>query len=473
MYTITHNEWFNNYEFIRMNVNKLHNINIVLLPHAGYKYSGKCINETCETLDFINIKKIIILSTSHKNNDNYYINGDYVKLGNKLFPFAHIHGLNLHRHNVDNEHSFDMMMPILEHYVNDKTTIIPIMIGNGHKLDDIINGVLREIKCDTLIMCNSDFVHAGKNYGNTMTDNDINTENNLAIKSLQDINYDIRLDNTTICGKYVLKCIIGIIRGLNLHTKMIIINKSSSLDHDSDIVDKYTEKQYMSYVTYYGIIWQFKYNLYMYIKSISLLPKICAYLIPYIKPISSEDFVNKLKNKFVDKNGNIYPNRYGSKKYGIFVTMNINNEIAGCIGAFYNDVINMQYTISELIAYYTFAAIMNDYRFTHTLRDMTSKEYETIFTDKFKFKITFLGETYKVAPEDFFKKYEYGRHGIVTTYNGNKATFLPSVMVENGWDPGNKLKFIRDISIAFANKMGINNYIFLESDIELYCGIEI
>ncbi len=111
----------------------------VILPHAGYMYSGECATLGLYSISHENIDSFIILHPSHQANYfdfsvspyQQYVNPlgtlDFdMELYNKIAPAADQNiPLILHQE----EHSMEIQLPILNYFFP-KAKILPIMFGN-------------------------------------------------------------------------------------------------------------------------------------------------------------------------------------------------------------------------------------------------------------------------------------------------------------------------------------------------------
>ena len=111
------------------------------------------------------------------------------------------------------------------------------------------------------------------------------------------------------------------------------------------------------------------------------------------------------------------------EKYGVFVTLNKNNDLRGCIG--YAEPIEsaIQATIDVAIA-----AAFNDPRFPQ----ISEEEY-----DKLDFEVTVLTEPEMILvahPDQYFEEIEIGVDGLIIQKGYSRGLLLPQVAVENVWN---------------------------------------
>ncbi|HNQ39844.1 MAG TPA: AmmeMemoRadiSam system protein B [Candidatus Cloacimonas sp.] len=145
----------------------------VILPHAGYMYSGECATLGLYSISHENIDSFIILHPSHQANYfdfsvspyQQYVNPlgtlDFdMELYNKIAPAADQNiPLILHQE----EHSMEIQLPILNYFFP-KAKILPIMFGNqipavAKRLAEILYETIYSSTKRIVILCSSDLSH--------------------------------------------------------------------------------------------------------------------------------------------------------------------------------------------------------------------------------------------------------------------------------------------------------------------------
>jgi AmmeMemoRadiSam system protein B len=145
----------------------------VILPHAGYMYSGECATLGLYSISHENIDSFIILHPSHQANYfdfsvspyQQYVNPlgtlDFdMELYNKIAPEADQNiPLILHQE----EHSMEIQLPILNYFFP-KAKILPIMFGNqipavAKRLAEILYETIYSSTKRIVILCSSDLSH--------------------------------------------------------------------------------------------------------------------------------------------------------------------------------------------------------------------------------------------------------------------------------------------------------------------------
>ena len=214
-------------------------IKSIIVPHAGYRFSGPTMAQSFININPDNYNRIVILGPSHHeyfqgcgltsfeefetpfgkiNVDVKYIK----KLLNKKDIFFEINK------SIDiNEHSIEMELPFLK-YIFDKKefSIIPIIVGdNNYETNKRIAKILYELYEDknTLFVISSDFCHWGRNFGYTLYDKkfdniweSIQDLDKQALDIIEEMNSEklekyFKKTKNTICGRNPISISLSII----------------------------------------------------------------------------------------------------------------------------------------------------------------------------------------------------------------------------------------------------------------------
>lgn len=104
-------------------------------------------------------------------------------------------------------------------------------------------------------------------------------------------------------------------------------------------------------------------------------------------------------------------------KRGVFVTLNENGELRGCMGHFEADT-----PLYDIVARQTVMSAFQDPRFPPVREEEVSR---------ITIEISVLSVP---EPVNSYEDIVVGRHGVILQKNGRGATFLPQVAPEQGWD---------------------------------------
>ena len=204
----------------------------IIIPHAGYRYSGKTAAKAIQALKGHQYSKVIIMGPSHYyplNNlislpqadayktpfGNYPIdNSDYDKLLDSEF-FSSIPEIHAQ------EHSIQIELPLLQ-YIGFNTPILPMVVGQLQDNDcREIAAIIKEIMDEnSLIIISTDFTHYGNSFGylpfseniqENLKDLDLGAVALLKNKDFQGFCDYIKKTQATICGRDSLKLLLQLI----------------------------------------------------------------------------------------------------------------------------------------------------------------------------------------------------------------------------------------------------------------------
>ena len=224
----------------------------LIIPHAGYRYSGKTAAKAIQHLQGNTYSKIILMGPSH-----------YYPLHQKIsIPIASAYQSPLGNYPIDTkscqallntpfftsvpeihtkEHSIQIELPLLQH-IAINTPIIPLIVGHLQKEDcAAITSILKEsIDDNTLLIVSTDFTHYGASFGYLPFEDSI--QNNLknldmgAVNHLTTLNFDgfcQYIDDTqaTICGQDSLKLLLQLLPP-DSHAHLLEYTTSGELTQD-------------------------------------------------------------------------------------------------------------------------------------------------------------------------------------------------------------------------------------------------
>ena len=220
------------------------NLKSIIVPHAGYYYSGSTAAKAFININANNYNRILIIGPSHHEyfygcglspfdvyktpfgdiNIDTQINKNLIN-NNKNNNLFHI----LPNYIDENEHSIEMELPFLKMLFNSAEknfTIIPIIIGEikNNDFSLIAHNLLEFYKDEkTLFVISSDFCHWGKNYGYTYIGNkkeeiwkNIENLDKEALNIISEMSFNELLKyfnktKNTICGRNAILLLLNII----------------------------------------------------------------------------------------------------------------------------------------------------------------------------------------------------------------------------------------------------------------------
>ena len=195
-------------------------IKAMIVPHAGYDFSGKCAGKGFSVLPSADtyilfgvnhqaIGEDIAISLEHfetplgivKNNQEF---------GKQLLKELKIQeDSEAHKY----EHSIEVQLPFLQ-VSQENFKIVPIILKNINlkkikQLAKTIFNLSEKLKLKIIPITSSDFTHSGPNYGNNI-DIKIDKQAINSILKLETENFLKISEKTTICGNLAIACCIEI-----------------------------------------------------------------------------------------------------------------------------------------------------------------------------------------------------------------------------------------------------------------------
>src|SRR3989338_2345833 len=396
---------------------------ILIVPHAGYVFSGLTAAHAFKTLKNFSYDTVIILGSSH----NYPVvglalyNGDAVStpLGEVETNKKMINNLVADNKNIfiDNnvhapEHSLEVQIPFLQKTLTPGWQVVLGLINN----DDLktLKSIAEDLKKiiqkypSTPIVISSDLSHYPSAKDALYSDHKIleailskdasqleKTTEKIMAESLPNL-------ATCACGASAIKI------GMLIADKLELTGAKLHYSNSGDTPD-YGDK---SRVVGYGAMVFSAQNAInkeqgKYLNN----EEQKAALILARNTLELGFGLTKEKNEDYKK----YP--IFSENRGAFVTLEIDHELRGCIG-----LIEPVEPLGDAIIEMAKAAAFNDYRFS----PLTEQEFA-----KIKIEISVLTPPQKISDPN---KIELGRHGVIVRSGSHSGVFLPQVATETGWD---------------------------------------
>ena len=394
----------------------------IIVPHAGYEYSGQIAAYSFKQLEGADFKKIIIISPSHYvsfDGMSVYNKGAFetplgiIKIDKELadkimakdkrfifYPEAHL-----------KEHAIEVELPFLQKMYKDKDfKIVPITMGNP-EADDIriLSDTLYDVMDkDTLLIISVDLSHYYP-YDKAV---ELDTNSTSAIEHLdaQKMLKDINSHNSEIDAPIAVLGMITLANRYNAKAKIIKYANSGDVAGDKSRVVGYS-----SIVVYIPSDLQEKGDMIMKVEYLSKEEKVKLLEIAKLSIIEA-----------VTGKRQFFPNVTEEKlkeNCGAFVTIKENNELRGCIG--YIQAVKPLYETVKDVAK---SAAVNDYRFNPVAENEL---------DKLELEISVLTPLKKIKD---INEIEVGKHGLVMKQGFNSGLLLPQVATEYNWDKGTFLK---------------------------------
>ncbi len=213
----------------------------VIVPHAGYIYSGFTANISYNMIKNIKPKRFLVIGPSHKIAfegasisvyDDYEtpcgklnIDKAYAKSIIKKYKFCNFYD------QVHTEHSTETQMPFLKHYFND----IPIVELIYGKVDynDISKIIEEAIADDTFVVISTDLSHFYDIKKAKILDN-------ICLEAIDKLDIGIWGKGCEACGRVGVKALISYANKYNLNSKLLDYRTSADQTKDNTSVVGYT-----------------------------------------------------------------------------------------------------------------------------------------------------------------------------------------------------------------------------------------
>jgi len=224
-------------------------VKALIVPHAGYFYSGRCAAAAYKQLKEEKYDSFLILGVNHTGigRTSISLNDFETPLGiaknDREFSEKLIQNCNIKVNEVAhaNEHSIEVQIPFLQ-FVYKNIKIIPLIVSDDYQ--NYISGIKRTInesKKNICLIASSDFTHYGPNYGfQPFTTNvkerlyELDKGAIELIKKIDAEKFNNYLDETgaTVCGRYTISLLLNLI---DKNTKARLIEYYTS----GDVVNDY------------------------------------------------------------------------------------------------------------------------------------------------------------------------------------------------------------------------------------------
>lgn len=389
-------------------------------PHAGYIYSGQVAAYGYRQIKNKNYKKVIILGPSHRHSFYGISIANYthfetplglVKVSEETKKLLDESGIFLDEPLAHlQEHSVEIQLPFLQYSLGNDFEIIPLVVGSltDKDVEEAANILISHMDGNTLIIASSDLSHY----------HDYNTAVSLDKRCIDSI---LRLDyqeakKCEMCGYYPVLILMKIAEKLDLKTKLLRYANSGDVTGDKSGVVGYAAIAFYapSKENFLEALKNLKISLEKEQKEeeeeLELTPEEKKFLLK----LARDTIATYLKE------GKILDAKVSSeklkKKRGVFVTLEKNHELRGCIG--YIEPIKPIYIAVRDNA---INAAFHDSRFP----PLREEELDDI---EIEISILTKPELIKVSsPDEYLEKIKPGVDGIIIKYAGRSATYLPQV----------------------------------------------
>lgn len=400
----------------------------LILPHAGYIYSGQIAADGFNQIRGNDYELIVILGTNHTtagfSQNAIYPKGEFqTPLGSLMVDEESAHDLmeinkdvipHLSAH--AKEHSIEVQLPFIK-YLFPKTKILPIVVCSSELEDNQRFGeslalILKNKKA--LIIASSDLSHYPGFDEAVLTDT--KTLNTIKTLDLYKIKKELKIAvesaksglSTCACGEAPIMAAVAAAKKLGADNASIISYSNSGYNSIGDV----------NRVVGYGAMAIFN--------GISTLSSTADTLIvDQLYNLNSGDkkwllgYARKTLNQYFETQIVPLPRNMNQKlkiKRGAFVTLKKYGELRGCIGHMAENI-----PLCTTVGSMALQAAFGDPRFSH----LTEKELPEI-----EIEISVLTP---FMPVNSAEQIVMGRDGVLLKKGNNQAVYLPQVATETGW----------------------------------------
>jgi len=396
----------------------------IIVPHAGYRYSGSIAAHSFKELQGRKVNSVIIICNAHSGyfsgiaidgSDAWQTPLGLIKLDKKLSDKL-VKGDERIKYNSSvykDDHTIEVQLPFLQTVLKDNFKIVPILFGNTNpdsykKLSQLLD---RHLHKDDLIVISTDMSH----YPRYKDANNID-RGTLEIIKRRDIseleryikyieNQDVPGERTLLCGVDGVKAIMEL---CNLRDAKIEVLKYAN-SGDVAIGDRSRVVGYGSVVMYISDDYGKREDVAMNEEYLNKEEK------KKLMAIARASIIEAVTGKKQDE-VKVTEERL-KENCGAFVTIKKHGKLRGCIG--YIIAVKPLYeTVKDVAA----SAAINDYRFSPV------KEEEL---EKLELEISALTP---LKPIKSIQEIEVGKHGLYIKKGFNSGLLLPQVPIEYGWD---------------------------------------
>lgn len=380
----------------------------LIMPHAGYIYSGLTDAHASLVLKEKEFAKVILIGPDHRIG---FQNGAISDVKAYQTPLGLI---KLHRdaeklRNVSNlfraipasdrsEHSVEVILPFLQRYLKD-FELIPIVVGSADpgQLTEPIEPFLDQ---NTLLVASSDLSH-------NLPYSEAVSRDKETINMILNLEFDqLAESDNRACGKVPILIVINLARRYNWKPVLLYYSNSGDTAGSRERVVGYTA------LAFYGESLMKDNNN----SAHQLTKEQGQALVKLARKTLMERFGKKVDPDISDSLAVALKDSCFQDRRGTFVTLTINGQLRGCIGN-----LSATESILEGVRRNALNAAFHDYRFS----PLTEKEL-----DRVDIEISILTEPKPLEyldSSDLLKKLRVNVDGVIIRKGTHSATFLPQV----------------------------------------------
>jgi AmmeMemoRadiSam system protein B/AmmeMemoRadiSam system protein A len=409
-----------------VNPRPVENLIGLLLPHAGYRYSGRVAAQGIKLLEGKTYKRVIVLGPSHKVAlvdsvslpDATHLETPLGQMELDVDAISNLWKRDTFQSHPDahvGEHSVEIELPLLQEVLGD-FKLIPVVCGrlSEQSAKVVAAGLLPLLDAETLLVVSSDFTHYGAGFGYVPFEDNI--EQNIRSldmgafrlieqKKLGEFMQYIQNTGATICGRSTIAILLALMAD-EAKVRLLKYDTSGNLTGDWSHCVSYLSAAISG-------AWKTK-----------IEPSEPGAFQPLELSAEEQQDLLQLARWTISKHWNsraVGPqfeiSETMEKHMGAFVTLHKFGQLRGCIGEIYP-----RRPLIQAVTDHALNAAFKDSRFPQLRRD----ELQDITIE--------ISALSPPVPVESYREIELGRHGIVLNKKRRSAVFLPQVATEQGWD---------------------------------------
>jgi len=418
--------------FQKAQVEPINNVIALILPHAGYRYSGQTAVCGLKTTDK-KYRRIVIIGPSHRipmeeilsvPRVTHYetplgqvpLDVEFINKLLKYSVFQNIPQAHKYEHGFQ-EHSVQIELPLLQ-YSRKDFELVPIVAG-GCSLQTITKAatILRSlVDEETLVIVSSDFVHYGRghlyvpfteNIPEQIKELDMGAYEHIAGLDAQGFLEYKYSTGTTICGYIPIAVLLSM---LDEPVRAELINYTTSGELTGDFTNS---------VSYLSVAFSGAWQNNPEIKPQANDPELTEEDKKQLLTLARKTIVSALRTRRVPQASELGVSISDAMRCprAAFVTLKKHSQLRGCIGDIFP-----QRPLYKSVIRNAINACVNDRRFP----PVTEAECNDITIE-----ISALTVPEPVASADEIR---IGTDGVVLSKDGHSAIYLPQVAPEYGWN---------------------------------------
>ncbi|VGO12198.1 hypothetical protein PDESU_00749 [Pontiella desulfatans] len=402
----------------------IENLMALILPHAGYRYSGMVAAHGVKQLVARTYSRVIVMGPSHRMPMLGAVSIPDVShietpLGRIEIDREFVAGLRgdeafqSHIHAHMGEHSVQIELPFLQRALGE-FKLVPVVCGelgvSGAK--GIAKTLLENLDSETLVVVSSDFTHYGRSFGYLPFKDDIkqNLESLdlgafrlIKEKKLPDFLQYIENTGATICGRSPIAVLLAMLPdGVNV--ELLKYDTSGNLTGD-----------WSHCVSYLSAAVSGRWKNVDGASSSVAQEQLSSSDKIQLLALARHKIAERIRKDEPDLSLEISPAM--QEVMGAFVTLHKQGQLRGCIGEIFP-----RRALFEAVAEQAVNAAFHDPRFPRLREDELGE---------IDIEISALTAPHSVESHEDI---EIGRHGVVLYKGMHTAVFLPQVAPEQGWD---------------------------------------